>query len=64
MHSPSCHGTFVVVRGCVLGVLLAVCSASASAVPRSQATSHFSPEKSARLHRFSPVSPRDIGGMS
>jgi hypothetical protein len=64
MHSPSCHGTFVVIRGGVLGVLLAGFSALASAVPRSQATSHFSPEKSARLHLFSPVSPRDMGGLS
>ena len=44
MHSPSCHGTFVAIRGCVLGVPLAVCSAPAFAVPRSQATSHFSPK--------------------
>jgi hypothetical protein len=64
MHSPSCHGTFVVIRGCVLGFLRAGFSAPASAVPL--VTSHVTlqPEQSARLHRFSLVSLRDIGGMS
>ena len=38
MHSPSVTEHVVVSRGCVPGVLLAICSASASAVPR---TSHI-----------------------
>jgi hypothetical protein len=64
MHSPSCHGRFVVIRGCVLGVLLAGLQRTGFCRPALQAPSQFSPEKSARLHRFSPISPRDIGGMS
>ena len=64
MHSPSCHGTFVVIRGCVLGVLPAVCTASV--LPsRGHQPHHTSVRKSLRDFTVSvPFSPRDIGGMS
>jgi hypothetical protein len=61
MHSPSCHGTVVVIRGCVLWRPPSGLQRTGFCRLRGHQPHHTSALKSLRDFSFSP---RDIGGMS